>query len=144
MRRPPLLFVAGILALLRVFVLGFVAVNLGMTDFGGPRTALLRLFQLQGLGFALFLFLVYLREAIRKGALLPLIVLTAASPICSLLVFRAFLQDEGVQSANPMQTIVFLLALVVLDFAVLGFAYGALMAERRTHSRNEVRDDRDA
>lgn len=142
--RRPLLLVAGILALLRVFVLGFVAVQLGMTDFGGPRTALLRLFQIQGLGFALFLFFAYLREAMRKEAWLPFIVVSAAAAVSSVLLFRAFLLDEGLQSAEPIQTMVLMLVLIVLDFVVLGFIAGALMAERRTRPHNEVQDDRDA
>ncbi len=144
MRRPLLLLIAGVLALFRVFTLGFVAVYLGITDFGGPKTALLRVFQVQGLGLVLLLIMAWLREELRREARLPLLTVAAAAPISSALLLRAFFRAETAQLSNPVLTIVWILALVVLDLSVFALAGGALIARRRTHPHNEVRDDRNA
>jgi len=83
MRRSLFLLMAAILAFLRVFVLGIAAVFVGMTDYGGISSALLRIFQVYSLFFVYIVILQYLKPAAREFLRMPSLVVASASCVLS-------------------------------------------------------------
>lgn len=121
MRRSLYMLVAGILAFIRLFVLGVAAVSLGMTDFGGPSTAMLRIFQLYGLLFVYLLFLQYFSPSSREVLKTPCILISSVSPVLSVLAFLAFIQGAG--RSIPLDLVktgssIFLV--ILMDLLILG------------------------
>ncbi len=132
MRRSLFLLVATVLALVRVFALGFAAVSLGISDSGGASSALLRVFQLYSLFFVYILYLQYRTPETRKTLLTPSIVLACAAPVLSVLSMLALIRHTGDSlPVNLAQAGGSLLAVLALDILVMGLlAIDALKTAR--------------
>jgi len=137
MRRSPFLLTAAILALARVFVLGLAAVSLGMSDYGGVSSALLRIFQLYNLLFVYIVALQYFRPAVREFLKTPSIVVACASPVLSVLALLALV--HGAKASFPadiVKTGGSLLILILLDVLILGLlALDALRSRPRQEEK---------
>jgi hypothetical protein len=136
MRRSPFLLMAGIVAFVRVFVLGVAAVSLGMTDYGGVSSALLRIFQVYDLFFVYIVMLQYFKPAAREFLRMPSLVVTGASCVLSALALFAFVHASRASfPADFVRTGGSMLGLLLLDVVVLGLL--ALDALRRQVSVEE-------
>jgi hypothetical protein len=121
MRRSLYMLVAGILAFIRIFALGVAAVSLGMTDFGGASTAILRVFQLYGLLFVYLLFLQYFRPSAREALKTPCLLISAAAPVLSVLTLLAFVKGVGKSiPVDLVKTSSSIFVVILMDLLILG------------------------
>lgn len=115
------MLIAGILAFIRIFALGVAAVSLGMTDFGGVSTAILRIFQLYGLLFVYLLLLQYFRPSAREALRAPCLLISAVAPVLSALAFLAFVKGTGKSiPIDLVKTGSSLFLLILMDLLILG------------------------
>jgi len=140
MRRSPFLLIVAILAFFRVFVLGIAAVSVGMTDYGGVSSALLRIFQLYNLLFVYIVILQYFKPAAREFLKVPSLLVASASPVLSVLALLAFVHRSG--ASFPVDLVRAggsMLILLLLDVLVLGLL--ALDALRHQAPEEHAHDD---
>jgi hypothetical protein len=121
MRRSPFLLTAGILAFFRVFVLGIAAVSLGMGDYGGVSSAMLRIFQLYNLLFVYIVILQYFKPGAREFLETPSLLVACASPVLSVLALLAFVHPSNASvPVDLARTGGSILILILLDVLILG------------------------
>jgi hypothetical protein len=136
MRRSPLLLIVGVLAFFRVFVLGIAAVSLGMSDYGGVSSALLRIFQLYNLLFVYIVILQHFKPEARVFLKVPSMLVASVSPVLSVLTLLAFVRNSKVSfPVDLVKTSGSVLILVLLDVLILGLL--ALDSLRYRPSREE-------
>ncbi len=112
---------AAIVAFLRVFVLGIAAVSLGMADYGGVSSALLRIFQAYNLFFVYIVMLQYFKPAARALLRMPSLVVASASLVLSVLALFAFVHASKASfPADFVRTGGSMLVLLLLDILVVG------------------------
>ncbi len=112
---------AGIVAFFRVFVLGVAAVSVGMTDYGGVSSALLRIFQVYDLFFVYIVLLQYFKPAVREFLRMPSLVVASASCVLSALALFAFVHASRASfPADFVRTGGSMLVLLLLDVLVVG------------------------
>lgn len=115
------MLVAGILAFIRIFALGVAAVSLGMTDFGGASTSILRVFQLYGLLFVYLLFLQYFRPSAREVLRTPCVLISAVAPVLSVLALLAFIKGAGKSiPIDLVKTGSSIFVVILMDLLILG------------------------
>lgn len=136
MRRSLFLLTAWILALIRVFVLGVAAVSIGMSDFGGVSSSLLRIFQLYTLLFVYIVMLQYFKPAAREFLKTPTLVVAGVAPVLSVLALLALLHGSKTSlPADPVKTGGAILFIILLDVVILGLlAMDALKHQTATPS----------
>ena len=121
MRRSLFLLIASILAFLRVFVIGVVAILFGMSDYGGVTTALLRVFQLYNLLFVYIVIIQYVKAGAREYLRIPSLIVACVSPILSALALMAYIRNIGVSFPVDMaKAAISMVALILLDIVVFG------------------------
>jgi len=121
MHRSIFLFIAAIIALLRVFVLGMVAVLFGMGSVGAVQSALLRIFQLYGVLFVYLIILQYAKPEARKFLRRPTIIIETASLVLSAIALISFIRNSG--SSFPTDFVKAgssMVALVMIDVVLVG------------------------
>jgi magnesium-transporting ATPase (P-type) len=89
MQRSLFLLIAAIVAFLRIFIIGIVAILFGMSDYGGVTSALLRIFQLYNLLFVYIVLIQYIKAGAREYLRKPSLIVACVSPILSVLALFA-------------------------------------------------------
>ncbi|MEJ5184693.1 MAG: hypothetical protein WHT81_06195 [Rectinemataceae bacterium] len=120
------------LAALRVFIMGSAAVALGMSDFGGPSSALLRLLQLYVLIYAMCLaFLAH--DRIRYVSFCMPLLIGALASCCfsALALVQVFRNVADLAPSDGIRALSALAVLVLCDLFVMGVLAGLQIRLRR-------------
>ncbi len=121
MRHSLFLLIAAVVAFLRIFVIGVVAILFGMSDYGGVTSALLRIFQLYNLLFVYIVLIQYVKAGAREYLRMPSIIIACVSPILSVLALLAYIRNIGGSFPVDMaKAATSMITLILLDIVVLG------------------------
>ncbi|HQO45864.1 MAG TPA: hypothetical protein PKY65_05255 [Rectinema sp.] len=121
MRRSLFLLIAAIVAFLRIFIIGIVAILFGMSDYGGVTSALLRIFQLYNLLFVYIVLIQYIKAGAREYLRKPSLIVACVSPILSVLALLTYIRNIGGSFPVDMaKAATSMITLILLDIVVLG------------------------